>query len=358
VTARRPSTAAQADAAAPLMDAHVLIPAFAAVRRLGRSPEKVLARLGLTNVVVPDRTPRLTERATREVLDGLANEADDRLFGLTIGDELRSNVLGIVHYLPTTAQTVADAFEMVAQYTHLLDGVTRVEVERSGGEMGVTFRGVDPDHMGVQGALAILNASRRGIGFMAGREIDFVLAWMPQEPPEKSRLLRTLRIPAINVLQPSTGFVIGKEAARLSLVSADPVLHDILRQRAELLSARMITSSSYRGVSTEIIRAQLMANQSVSLASTARKLGMSERTLQRKLLKESTSFQDVMESVRSELARQILLRGEHSVADVAYLLQYADVSAFIRAFRKWTGSTPGEILKLAQDARRRPRSAL
>jgi AraC-like DNA-binding protein len=338
------------------MDAHLLSPAFAALRRMGRAPENVLLRLGLSDVAVNERrAPRLTERVTREVLDASAVESSDKLFGLRIADELQSNLLGVVHYLPMTAPTVADAFALVSRYSHLLDGVTRISCERTGGELHVSVRGSDPQYLGMQGALAFLNACRRGMSFMVGMDVDFLFAWMPEEPPEKARLLRALNIPSIKALQTSAGFVIDETVSRMRLVSADPVLHDILRQSAELLSARVLTTTSYRRVLGEIIRAQLVASEGVNLASTARKLGMSERTLQRKLLKEGASFQDVMESVRSELAKQILLRGEHLVADVAYRLQYGDVSAFIRAFRKWTGSTPGEVLKSAQNARRRLR---
>ncbi len=67
---------------------------------------------------------------------------------------------------------------------------------------------------------------------------------------------------------------------------------------------------------------------------------MSPRTLQRRLREESTSFQDVVDSVREELARITMANPKYSLGEVAYLLGFSEISAFTRAFKRWTGMTP------------------
>lgn len=83
---------------------------------------------------------------------------------------------------------------------------------------------------------------------------------------------------------------------------------------------------------------------SPTLGDTARVLGVSGRTLQRRLQLEGTSFAEVLDGVRRELARDHLARGLE-LADVASRLGYADTTAFHHAFRRWTGSSPGRVAR-------------
>jgi AraC-like DNA-binding protein len=78
--------------------------------------------------------------------------------------------------------------------------------------------------------------------------------------------------------------------------------------------------------------------------AVARALNQSPSTLQRRLRKEGTSYQTLLDSTRRELALHYLREGEHSIADVAFMLGFADQSNFTRAFRRWTGKTPRQYL--------------
>jgi AraC-like DNA-binding protein len=69
-------------------------------------------------------------------------------------------------------------------------------------------------------------------------------------------------------------------------------------------------------------------------------LGISERTLQRRLTAEGTSFQLLLDDTRRELARHYLGQKTVSLADIAYLLGFSDQSSFFRASRRWFGRSP------------------
>jgi len=75
---------------------------------------------------------------------------------------------------------------------------------------------------------------------------------------------------------------------------------------------------------------------------------MSPRSLQRRLAEERTSFREVLEKLRRDLARDHLERHRTPIAAVAYLTGFSDVSAFTRAVRRWFGRTPA---RLRQEAR-------
>ncbi len=74
--------------------------------------------------------------------------------------------------------------------------------------------------------------------------------------------------------------------------------------------------------------------------SVAHALGMSERTLQRRLREENTSYRQILDDVRRELAIRYLSSGSRSVNEITYLLGFAEPSSFTRAFRRWTGVCP------------------
>ncbi|MEZ5238264.1 MAG: helix-turn-helix domain-containing protein [Microthrixaceae bacterium] len=77
-----------------------------------------------------------------------------------------------------------------------------------------------------------------------------------------------------------------------------------------------------------------------SKSQIARRLGMSERTLHRRLAEHGESFQELATRVRREAAESLLSNPQHSLAEVAFLTGFSDQSAFTRAFGRWTGVTP------------------
>src|SRR5690554_110393 len=80
-----------------------------------------------------------------------------------------------------------------------------------------------------------------------------------------------------------------------------------------------------------------------SLENAASELGMSSRTLRRKLAEGGTTYQKELDAVREKLAREYFLRGGTSVTELALLLGYADSSSFAKAFRRWTGMAPKDF---------------
>ena len=82
---------------------------------------------------------------------------------------------------------------------------------------------------------------------------------------------------------------------------------------------------------------------SLGVATLSRTLGTSSRTLQRRLGEIGLSFRDVVDEVRERRARAYLTDPALSTTDIARLLGYAEVSAFLRAFKRWTGTTPGRV---------------
>lgn len=81
----------------------------------------------------------------------------------------------------------------------------------------------------------------------------------------------------------------------------------------------------------------------VTMDSMAVQLGMSKRTLQRKLRAEDTSFNSVLKNTREDLARHYLTRTPLTAAEISFLLGFQEPNSFIRAFHEWTGQTPERL---------------
>ncbi|MDP0501129.1 MAG: AraC family transcriptional regulator [Verrucomicrobiota bacterium JB022] len=86
---------------------------------------------------------------------------------------------------------------------------------------------------------------------------------------------------------------------------------------------------------------RLLAGERPTIGRVSRELGMSARTLQRRLAAEGRTFQEVLEAARRELARHYLLHSSLELNETAFLLGYGDANSFFRAFQQWEGESPG-----------------
>ena len=120
--------------------------------------------------------------------------------------------------------------------------------------------------------------------------------------------------------------------------TADPALGGVLADHAEQLLAARPRSQSFLDQVRAQMRDQLTAGQP-SLESLAAALGLAPRTLQRRLEEEGTHLRQVFDALREERAR-VLGREDRTVEELASMLGYADTRGFLRAFKRWTGTTP------------------
>ena len=128
------------------------------------------------------------------------------------------------------------------------------------------------------------------------------------------------------------------------LPRADSTLCDLLDQHAQALLDRLPRSDSFADRVRAAIANELTAGDPTA-EHVSEALGMSTRTLRRRLKEEGTSHQHVLDEVRNELARSYLGEGKLGITEVAFLLGFSDASAFHKAFRRWTGRGPGDWLR-------------
>jgi AraC-like DNA-binding protein len=117
----------------------------------------------------------------------------------------------------------------------------------------------------------------------------------------------------------------------------------------EIIADEYLSSLDEGAVAHEVreMLIQMMPSGRSDQETVARRLYRSRSTLQRQLVAEGTSYRQILESTRQSLAEQYLRSNDYSQAEVAFMLGFTDQSNFARAFRRWTGMTPGEFRKAA-----------
>ena len=102
--------------------------------------------------------------------------------------------------------------------------------------------------------------------------------------------------------------------------------------------------------------AELLPSGETTIDDVARELGISKRTLQRKLKEEKTTFQKQLNSTRESLAVHYLSNTDITTNEIAFLLGYQELNSFLRAFSLWTGKTVSEYRRQHQDQSKANRS--
>jgi AraC-like DNA-binding protein len=121
----------------------------------------------------------------------------------------------------------------------------------------------------------------------------------------------------------------------------DPELGALLDRYASLELARIPVVTDLPARIAQVVRRQLVAGTAVELAAIAKELEMTARTLQRHLAAHATSFTVLLDEQRRALAPEMLAEPGANVEQVGFRLGYSEPTAFIRAFKKWYGTTPG-----------------
>ena len=119
------------------------------------------------------------------------------------------------------------------------------------------------------------------------------------------------------------------------VAGADPQRLRLARKKALAIGDATLVERVHRTLRT------LLLHGRSSGADVAQSLAMHRRTLQRRLRAEGTTFQQVLDRVRFAVAKDLLEDSTAAVIDISAALGYAEDVSFIRAFRRWTGTTPG-----------------
>jgi AraC-like DNA-binding protein len=141
-------------------------------------------------------------------------------------------------------------------------------------------------------------------------------------------------------------FALNANARELPFIHADPYFNSLLKYCEAALTDRRGNVSQLR-TRVENAISSLLPQGRVVVDAVARSLGMSKRTLARKLSDEGLNFTEVLQQLRRDMAVRYLDDPKLHISKIAWLLGFTEVSAFTHAFKRWTGKAPSRMRSTA-----------
>jgi AraC-like DNA-binding protein len=298
-----------------------------------------LKKAGLTSAEVEDPAVRLHVRDQITFLNLVAEALKDDLLGfhLALLPDLRS--LGLLYYVAASSGNLAEALKRTTRYSTIVnEGVALKYFD--GGDIGIAFDYVGVSrHLDRQQIVFFVTMLLRVCRQLTGQRLSPArvrFAHRGAMSPELLEFFNTdIKFDAdVDDIALMTG------AEQLPIVTADPYLNRLLVKYCdEAIAARPVHRATFR-TSVENAIAPVLPHSKIRLDEIARKLGVSQRTLARRLALEGVTFSEVLERLRADLAERYLSEPDLSISQIAWLLGYQEVSAFTHAFKRWTGRTP------------------
>lgn len=308
---------------------------------------KVKTRPLLAELGIDDRQlgfgQQIPIRYFATILDYGAAEAHDTHFGLHRGSEFQIRNGGILGYLAASADTVADAIMSYQRYAAVVSNGFALDVKPERDGVRLVLQVSDPvwktcRHLGEFTAARTIAALREitGVNLHPLR-----LAFMH---PHAERTLECRRFFHCHIGHSPGGDTIklSREVLALPIPTADSHLGQVLRSYADGLLLQVRTRkgrSLERRVESVVL--QRLTSGRISLREVAAEMNMSDRTLRRRLQEANVKFGAILDRIRQELAGQWLSRTDFDLKHISFLLGYSEPAAFSRAYKRWTGLTPG-----------------
>jgi AraC-like DNA-binding protein len=306
-------------------------------RHLGLDGDALLAAAGIARDALEDPDARL-ESDRADALWRAAYEASgDPLLALRASEATPFGSYRVIDYLGVTAPTVGEGLRRVAAYFPIVDPRGRLRVVEEPRGVAVVFTASGGGALpgpAEEYTLGVIwsRARHAGVPGLRLAEVRFSFP-RPADPREHARIFGVE--PRFGA--PEAALVFTRASWDAPARMKDPALSALLERHARAL---------VEGASGDLasrVRAAIAADlpgREPTIAATARRLATSARTLQRRLAAEGSSFARLVDAVRRERAEAFLRAGDVSVAEVSWLVGFSEQSAFTRAFRRWTGSSP------------------
>ena len=275
--------------------------------------------------------------------DELAATLNDPHLGLSMSDWLPRGTYGVAEFLTRAGPTLRHSFQNFCRFSTIIAPAQSFQFEESGAE-AFFYNTVSrlPNaagrHLQEYSLAAVLRT------FIALGGVKATRAWFSHARPEKlsrERLTLALFTSEVTYDEPTNGFAFPSSLLDGPVQGGDAALYAFLEEHAvEALASRPRTDDLIDKLRHLIREALKQGEPNVERLAT--RLNMSGRTLQRRLSDLKTSFQEVLDVVRFDLARAYLKDVRLDVSQVAYLLGYSELRAFDRAFRRWADKSPTE----------------
>jgi AraC-like DNA-binding protein len=310
------------------------------LEELGVLPADVLRQAGLPTGLFDQEKIFVSTEELFALYRGIGQASRDPAIGLKLGSEPRVERYDPIAMAAVSARSFRDALQRLARYKQLVCPEELHVAERQD-ECRVQFRWVlaqeaEPPLLVDVCFARVVEIARQGTGApinpkrlelraaSANRETYAALFGCPIQFDARQNTI-----------------VFDKADLDRPFLTHNADLYAMLSPQLEAELKQAVVSKAI-GEQVKGVLKRMLAGRRPGIEDVARELGLSARTLQRRLAEEGATFQQVMQEARRELARHYLLHSSRELNETAYLLGYEDAHSFFRAFHDWEGSSPGQ----------------
>ncbi len=309
---------------------------------LGASREQLLTDAGIDARLLGSPSGRMSFVDFRLLASTVLLGCQEPALGLLLGQRLNVSTHGILGYAVLASANLGDALRFALTYYRVLGLAFELELVEVGDTVEV--RAIETLPLGPLGRFAAecLMASLHGIAaFLLGEPLLRArLGFMHAAPEYVGRYAQVFAAPVL-FEQPYHFFGLPKRYLERPMALANPATVQMCEQQCEAL---LVSLDLPDGLLTRLRRLLLARpGDFPDMDSAARALHTSSRTLRRQLAQLGASYQGVRDEVRRRLAVQYLGSTQLPLFEIAALLGFSDASNFRRAFKKWTGKSPGDF---------------
>jgi AraC-like DNA-binding protein len=317
---------------------------LADLRRHRRDVDRVLAEAGLDLRMVDREGSRIAWQAQAKLMEIVAGELGDDCYGIHLAANVDVRDADALAYIGLASRTLGEALANLARYVQTFNQVVRIDLSTDDGVTVLGVTGVDPSlvHHRQQmefGAGVLLHLYR----YFTKRQVTPLAVHFVHGRREGQREVSRYFGCKVSYLQNRSEIVLKATDVAIPIDTSDYRLLKILTAYCEGILKQ---HGPHDGGLLQKVERQIVGRLPRGDAKAkviAVELGISERTLTRQLAALGTSFNEVLDGLRKRLALEYVSDRELSLAEVAFLLGYANQPAFTLAFRRWTGKAPSEL---------------
>jgi AraC-like DNA-binding protein len=314
--------------------------AVAALRKHNIAVEPLLQRAGLSERDI-DAQRRICAVAQSRLLEYAAEALGDSALGLHLAQQTNPREARLLFYVTSAATNVGETIALYARYCRIANEA--MDVRLLPAQDGVT---VELNLVGLsrydarQSAEFTAAIALKGLRELVGRRVRPTKVTFAHTRNAHLREFERFFGCPVEFGAKSDHVSMSNETLALPLVTGDPHLLETLRSFCEEAARERHTPAETLRALVENEVQKLLPNGTVDRRAVARALGMSDRTLSRKLADEGATYAEVVDQLRRSLALQYVKERSLSLSQIAWLLGYEGSTSFNHAFRRWTGSSP------------------
>ena len=308
------------------------------IESYGIDPDPLLKNIGIDPKLIKDPNARFAYTQIDQLWHDAAAIADDPGFGLKAAKYWHPSQMGGLGYAWLASYSLHTALDRLARYMTILTEGATVEIDETTDELSVhlIYKAISTQQpTRTDSFMAMLLAMCQ-----ANCGDDFhptSVSLTHAEPADVSEYYALFECP-IHFSAKENRFNLSRKIADEHLISSNPRLTQVSDQIIIETLAKLNKNNVVEQVKAEILRH--LPSGGVTQTSIAEALHMTQRSLQRRLQENDTTFKLLLDELRSELALKYIQDSNLGLFEMAFLLGFTEYSSFSRAFKRWTGRSP------------------